>query len=656
MCGIAGIISRDWLTAAELVELNSVNRGLIHRGPDGEGIFSDNPHLALAMRRLSIIDLEHGFQPLFNEDRSLALVANGEIYNFVELRRSLEAAGHHFQTGSDCETILHLYEQHGLDFVQHLRGMFAFALWDSRNRRLIVARDRMGEKPLYLYEEDGRLMFASEMKSLLRFSSVPFELDPESINLYFHYQYVPEPRTPLKGVRKLDAAHMLVIDLEPWRVREHCYWRMEDAPPIESGNPAELIREELETVSELVIRSDVPVGVALSGGLDSSAIAALAVKKYPGTMHAFSVGYTGRPENDERADAKRLADHLGMPFHDVELTTEDVVSSFGELNYWRDDPIADIAGLGYLAVMKLAREHNVPVVLQGQGGDELFWGYEWVRQAALQTGKKGALQRDGWRALASYINLNLPSEMTRPAISQWIRSTAGLRPSIYQLRNHRSSPANQWVFYDLVADFRHAAKDQPKLFTNSFNEQVAGSSAADLFTFQQPWPDPSIWITKLICDTFLRENGITQGDRLSMASSIELRLPLVDYRLVETVVGLRKVQDDMRQGPKAWFRASLQGLLPDWVMNRRKRGFSPPTLKWHQELFKSYGSSLDGGYLVSNGVLNSNSARLLSSGPIPDHAITPLSFKALVLEHWCRQMGAGREVRSARGQGMGVGG
>src|SRR5437868_670866 len=252
MCGIAGIITQAPITPADIACVRTANSRLIHRGPDGAGEFQDG-HVMLAMRRLSIIDLEGGWQPLYNEDRTLALVANGEIYNFVELRERLETLGHRFNTNSDCETILHLYEEHGLEFVQHLRGMFAFALWDAKRRRLVLARDRMGEKPLYLYQANGRLFFASEIKALLAAGLVPFQLDPTAVNLYFHYQYVPEPMTPVKGVRKLDAACLLTVDVEPWKVEQHRYWRMEEAPPLE-GDPAKLIREQLETVSEIVIR------------------------------------------------------------------------------------------------------------------------------------------------------------------------------------------------------------------------------------------------------------------------------------------------------------------------------------------------------------------------------------------------------------------
>jgi asparagine synthase (glutamine-hydrolysing) len=636
MCGIAGIITRAPLTSGQIAGVRAANARLAHRGPDGEGEFQDTNAL-LAMRRLSIIDLEGGWQPLYNEDHTLALIANGEIYNFIELRQRLEGLGHRFNTNSDCETILHLYEEHGIDCVQHLRGMFAFALWDAARKRLLLARDRMGEKPVYLYQTSERVVFASEMKALLASGFVPFELDPTAINLYFHYQYVPEPLTPLRGVRKLEAASFLIVDLEPWRVEEHRYWRMEDAPPI-AGDPAKLIREQLETVSEIVIRSDVPVGVALSGGLDSSAIAALAVSKYPGTIQAFSVGYPGQLENDERADARALADQLGMPFHDVELATSELVSFFPELVYWSDDPIADIAGFGYYCVMKLAREHNVPVVLQGQGGDELFWGYSWVQAAAHASARKLQLETNPVGALSHYVDVKLPAGLSRLHLGEWAHGLGGLRSSWKNLRRDQTASPNQMVFYDLVSDFRTSMYDTGRLYSESFKEQINGNSATRLFTFERPWPNIDVTLTRLICDTYLRENGVTQGDRLGMASSIEMRLPLLDHRLVETVIGLRKTQTDVNQPLKAWFKAALKDLLPEPVVNRPKRGFSPPVMEWHRALFGEHGPSLRDGYLVQHDVLTTESAQTLSRGEFPSSAITPLSYKALVLEQWCRQM------------------
>jgi asparagine synthase (glutamine-hydrolysing) len=643
MCGISGIISRECVTPDDLARVASMSRALVHRGPDDAGVFSA-PHVALASRRLSIIDLGGGRQPLYNEDRTLALVANGEIYNHAELRRRLEARGHRFTTGSDCEAILHAYAEFGTACVEHLRGMFAFALWDDVRRRLLLARDAMGEKPLYLYEREGRLLFASEMKALLRSGEVPFELDPEAVDLYFHYQYVPEPRTAVRGVRKLDAGHLLVVDVEPWRVEESCYWRMEDAPLLEGDAPA-LIREQLETIAELITRADTPVGVALSGGLDSSAVAALAARHRPGELHAFSVGYPGRPFGlDERDEALALARHLGLPFHEVEVETREVVEFFPELNYWRDDPVADYSGHAYYAVMRKARERGVPVMLQGQGGDELFWGYPHLRRAALESTEKETLRGGRLVAPLRYLKPNAPASLSGAGLSAWARDFGGARSGLRRMREHRASPAGRLVFYDLLPDFRAAAEGVGALYGETLTEQLDACGASSLFTLPLPWPRVDITLTRLVSDTYLRANGVAQGDRLAMASSVEMRLPLLDRRLVETVIGLRKARTDVRLPPKAWLKSAVEGLLPHWVLRRPKRGFAPPVGEWHQALFDAHGESLRGGHLVQSGVLNREGARLLARGAFPEGLTSPLSFKALVLEQWCRRMSAEARV------------
>ncbi|HEV7765747.1 MAG TPA: asparagine synthase (glutamine-hydrolyzing) [Thermoanaerobaculia bacterium] len=595
MCGISGVITKEPTATTLLANVRRMNAAQIHRGPDGEGEHH-HAHALLAMRRLSIIDPIGGDQPLYNEDRSIVAIANGEIYNFPDLRADLQRAGHTFRTGSDCETIVHLYEEHGLDCVQYLRGMFAFALWDATRRRLVLARDRMGEKPLYLHEQPGQLLFASELKSLLHSNLVPFTLDPQSIDNYFHYQFVPEPHTPLRDVRKLEAAHLLTIDVDPWKVEDRCYWRMEDAPPIHA-EPTIVLRECLEDTGRIVTRADRNVGIALSGGLDSSLLAALAAKTLGPSLSAFSVGYRSRPHSDERHDAQALAQSLGLPFHEIELDTQTVVDFFPELNYWRDDPIADIAGHGYYAVMQLAREHNVPVMLQGQGGDELFWGYPALREAAIASHAKR--KRQNW-----------------------------LRP----LR-----PTGRMILYDRLSDYRAAAEMRDH-YVPRFASQIDPAGAGNLFTFARPWPNIDVTMTRLVSDTYLRANGIAQGDRLSMASGVEMRVPLVDHKLVETIIGLRKHRSDLRLPPKTWLRESVRDLLPDYVLDRPKRGFEPPTLEWHDAIFAAHGRSLINGALVSEGVLRPESAAYFAKGPFPNNATCPLSFKALVLEQWLRQM------------------
>jgi asparagine synthase (glutamine-hydrolysing) len=602
MCGICGIVTREPFAPELVAPVRRMNAAQTHRGPDGEGEHHGS-HALLAMRRLSIIDPAGGSQPLYNEDRSVALIANGEIYNAPALRHELEQSGHTFRTGSDCEVIVHLYEQHGLDCVQHLRGMFAFALWDAPRRRLLLARDRMGEKPLYLHEQPGRLLFASELKALLHSGLVAFDLDPQAIDQYFHYQFVPEPATPIRNVRKLEAAHLLVVETDPWRVEDRCYWSMEDAPPIEA-EPALVLRERLEDIGSLVTRADRKVGVALSGGLDSSLVAALATRTSGISLQAFTVGYEGRPASDERGDAQALAKHLRLPFHQIEVDTRSVVDFFPELNYWRDDPIADIAGHGYYAVMRLAHEHGVAVMLQGQGGDELFWGYPALREAAVASQAKSA---------------------TGAGLLSWIR------------RQRSAGPKDRMVFYDRLSDFRDAAAMRAH-YGPAFADAVDPGGPARLFTFPQPWRQVEITMTRLVCDTYLRGNGIAQGDRLSMASGVEMRVPLVDHKLVEAVIGLRKQRSDLRLPPKAWLRAAARELLPKFVLDRPKRGFEPPTRRWHEAIFAAHGDSLIDGALVSEGVLRAESAAAFAGGPFPVHATSPLSFKALVLEQWCRQM------------------
>lgn len=637
MCGISGLISRTGITTEEAGWAATMSRALIHRGPDDAGQYRAS-QILLAARRLSIIDIEGGHQPLFNEERSLALVANGEIYNHVELRALLGRAGHRFRSDSDCETILHAYAEYGLDFVNHLRGMFAFALWDERLRRLILARDPMGEKPIYLFERGEQLFFASEMKALLRSGLIPFELDPAAIDAYFHYQYIPEPRTAIKGVRKLAAAHMLTIDVDPWNVQEKCYWNMEDAPPIDGDAPA-LIREQLDAIGRLIIRSDVPVGVALSGGLDSSAVAAFAARHHPGELHAFSVGYEGRPmECDERAEARDLSDHLGLQFHEAEIRTDEVVDFFSELQFWRDDPIADYAGHSYYAVMKLAREQSVPVVLQGQGGDELFWGYPHLRQAARESLAKETLSRGTLGALPHYLTVGAPQNLSARAISTWARDFGGIRSGLQKMRTHRMTPADRMVFYDLLPDFAAAAIETQDLYGSEFARQLGEGDATELFTLPRPWPRVDVTLTRLVSDTYLRCNGVTQGDRLAMASSVEMRLPFLDSVLVKTIIGLRKANSDVRLPAKQWLRSAVEGVLPDWVVDRPKRGFAPPVSTWHKAIFAAHGHCLNDGYLVQSGVLSQASAERLAYGEFGAGLTSPISFKALVLEHWCRRM------------------
>jgi asparagine synthase (glutamine-hydrolysing) len=638
MCGIAGIAVRRRLSSDYRNAVTAMGAALAHRGPDGSGeIVGD--HFALAMRRLSIIDVAGGAQPLYNEDRSVVLVCNGEIYNHVELRSALEGRGHRFATHSDAEAILHLYEDHGDRCVNALRGMFAFALYDYKKQRLLLARDRLGEKPLYLVETPNGVVFASELKALLAEGLVPFVLDPSAVNAYFHLGYVPEALCAVQGVRKLPAGHVLSIDVDPWRCTQKRYWKLDDAPPLD-GDPATLIRKELEAVSDIIVRSDVPVGVALSGGLDSSVVAALAAKKYPGTLQAVSLGYAGHPRQDERNEARELAAYLKVPLHEVELTVEEVVDALPDLQWHCDDPIGDIAAPAYYFTMQRARDEGLRVMLTGHGGDELFWGYDWVRRAVHATQRKWRARlgtRSNWR---EYVELSYPP-FSYTGGMRWLIDWAGLRSGMRQRAADLSGPPERPVFYDLTPEFQAAMEVGRSIYTPAFSNHIRPGSEYDVFAANdEVKASIDVTMTRLICESYLAENGLAQVDRLSMASSVETRQPLVDYRLVETVTGLRKRHSDVELPPKAWLTKAAKGLVPEFVLRRQKRGFTPPWRQWAQATADRYSDRLPNGYLVEHGVLTPETGRSLARRlhVAPWGVPSSVAQHALSLELWCRSM------------------
>ena len=641
MCGICGVIAREPLGDADDSRVARITRALAHRGPDGEGMHRAT-RVAFGMRRLSIIDLAGGWQPLFNEDHTIALVLNGEIYNYRELQYELRSRGHQLRTGSDAEVLVHLYEERGADALHALRGMFAFALHDARPGRpprVLLGRDRLGEKPLHLHEQDGRLTFASELGALVT-GGTPFRLDPASVHSYLHFGYAPEPSTMIRGVRQLDAGSVLEIELDPWCVTERRYWRLLDAPPIDD-DPPRRIREELERVAELVIRSDVPVGVALSGGIDSGAVAALAARASRTPLVAYSVGYAGRPPHDERAQAAAFARQLGVPMHEVELSTTAMVDAFPATVRERDQPIADIAGYGHREVMRAARAHDTPVLLTGYGGDELFWGYDWVRDAVVESRQKQALASRGF-PLSAYLALHPPAGARRHQLRSWAREWAGLRASVERRRRQRDAPLDHLVFYELTGEWQGAARHAGDVYTPAFRRALddVRSDPSAWFAAELPWARPDLLVMERTFATYLRSVGLAQGDRLAMAHSVEARVPLVDFRLVETVVGLRKARPDDGEEPKAWLKRALKGVLPDEILARPKRGFEPPVYEWHRALMERYGDRIRDGALVRHGVLSREGAAMLASQTLPLAGWNAMPFSVLVLELWCREMEA----------------
>ena len=631
MCGITGILSQvpiqDHL-------IKDAVESLRHRGPDGKGIWCDR-HIQLGHTRLAILELSPlGHQPMSYQNERFWITFNGEIYNYLELRQELSSLGHSFISRSDTEVLLAAYAEWGTDCLSRLRGMFAFGIWDCQQNRLFLARDRAGEKPLYYWTDQETLYFASELKTLLALLPNQPELDPIAIDLYLHYQYVPEPRTPLKGVMKLPAAHYLVVDLAEWQVDPQRYWCLTKVEPI-VGDVTEMLRHELDQTLNLTLRSDVPIGIALSGGLDSGGIAALAAPKHKDVLQAFSVGYPNHPPCDEREQAKALAQHLGLPFHEVELRTEELVEFFPKLVSLMDDPIADIAAYSHFAVMQLSANHGIKVVLSGIGGDELFWGYDWVVNAMQLAERKQQLGVNSAEPAWLYAGLErltlfplYDKFAVSPKMPVAVRSALQQGLAISQMAPHRPEQA---VFYNVRTDFRQSLYHRRALYTREFQQCLSDRSPFQPFIIdvdQQPEQT-----CQLLFETWLVSNCLSLSDRTSMAASLEVRLPLLDHKLIELVMGLRKQQPDHHLERKSWLKKALRNTLPDEVIDRPKRGFEPPYAEWIKELLAVYQEQLINGYFVKLGYFSREYVVKLCRNVQENYAIV---YRLIVLELWYR--------------------
>lgn len=593
MCGIAGVVNKTSEKVSR-VDLIGMEDSMRHRGPDGRGIYIAK-QVGLVMRRLSIIDVSGGNQPLYNENRNIIVVGNGEIYNFKELQKELSQIGHKLATKSDIETVAHLYEDLGLSFVDKLRGMFALAIYDKVKRRVILVRDRLGEKPLYWTKTSKGYVFASEMKVLLSMKGVKRRLNKQAIDRYFHYYYIPEPDTAFLDIQKLPPANMLIIDLRTMKVEQKKYWHPEKISPTDEKTPTDKIREVFSQSCLLTLRSDVPVGIALSGGIDSGSILSFAAPAYKKNMKAFSIGYEGTPPSDERGLAKKLAKKYDVEFIEKEIKVKDVIDHFPQLVYESDDPIADIAAHSIYSVSKLARDNKVPVLLGGLGGDELFWGYGWLHDAI-----KGSIDQ-----------LSSPLGFLRKKI----------------------------IFYDLNPGFKTAETFIKHFYTRGFKIEIGLGTNHDLMSIGLPRSDLNIAKKglDLIRDIWLVSNCIDLNDRLSMANSIELRSPFLDYQLHELILGSKKAVLAYDKPQKYWLKKAMKGILPDEVMNRPKQGFTPPVANWVRGILRRYLHLLKDGFLVRENIFSKRGVDILLSTwmgiPMQWYAL----YQIILLEIWGRE-------------------
>ena len=556
MCGIAGIVSFSG-KPVYAAEIGSMCSAMIHRGPDDDGYCIDR-QVALGMRRLSIIDLETGHQPVHNEDSSIFVVLNGEIYNYKSLRREMESLGHIFYTETDTETLAHLYEEYGKNFVMKLRGMFAFALWDKKRQLLLLGRDRLGIKPLYYTSSGGRFMFASEVKSLLQLPEIKRTFNWQSVNHYFAALSTPASESIIDGVHKLEPGCILSIASNGSQHLQR-YWEVEFEPDRRHGESyfAERLRDLLEESVALHLVSDVPVGAFLSGGMDSSSVVALMARLNSNSIKTFSVGFR-ESTYDESSYARLVADQFGTEHYEL-ILQPDIESLAQDLSWYMDEPLGDSSAIPTYMVSKLAAE-QVKVVLSGDGGDELFAGYD--KYQVERRERRYELVPAGIRRLLGAVGDRLPEGtkgrnfLRHAALSGQDRYLDATMLFRRDQKMHLFSPEVR----ELILD-GHPLRDEYEFLAASKEDWLSAAQHLDL-------------------KSYLPLDILTKVDRMSMANSLEARVPLLDHKLVEFAATIPPEYRLRGNESKSIFKRAMRGILPDQVIDRRKQGFAAPFNIW----------------------------------------------------------------------------
>ena len=593
MCGITGIF--DTTDSREISRdlLHRMNEAQFHRGPDEGGLHLE-PGVGLGHRRLSIIDLSTGQQPLFNEDHSVVVVFNGEIYNFQELVPELQALGHVFRTHSDTEVIVHAWEAWGEKCVDRFRGMFAFALWDRNRQTFFLVRDRFGVKPLYYaWLEDGTLIFGSELKSLMQYPGLSREMDPFAVEEYFAYGYVPEPRTIFKRVHKLPPGFVLVQKRGDARAMPRQYWDMPFTPVAVVSQEAaeeELVVRLKESIRLRMI-ADVPLGAFLSGGVDSSAVVAMMAAQSSSPVNTCSIAFTD-PSFNEAEFAKMVADRYKTR-HFVETVESDDFSLVNTLANVYDEPYADSSALPTYRVCELARKH-VKVALSGDGGDEHFAGYRRYR----------------WFRYEERMRAVLPYALRKPVFGLMGRvyPKADWAPKVFRAKTTFEALAR-----DTVAGYFHGVSllsdaQRKALFSDEFRRELQGYQAVEVLRRHAavaPTEDPLSLVQYLDMKTYLVGDILTKVDRASMAHALEVREPLLDHDLMGWVSGLPVDMKLRGTEGKFLFKKAMEPYLPDDVLYRKKMGFAVPLAAWFRgPLAQTIRDAVLGERLAATGMFN----------------------------------------------------
>lgn len=554
MCGISSLYRFTKISQQDKQNLMRMNREMSYRGPDGEGYWNDDT-CAMAHTRLSIIGLDNGAQPLFNVDKSLVLICNGEIYNYKELRQHVAERGYMCSTDSDCEVILYLYDLYGEKCLRYLRGMFSFCLYDLKKKKLFAARDRVGEKTLYFAQLPTGIVFSTELKAILKYYIPNPQLNAHALAESIRFNYPLDNRnTYIEQIKRLCAGEYAVVDADGLQL--HTYWRLSHTPVFEGTKEeakAEVLRLMRSSVTDC-LQSDVPVAVLLSGGIDSSAIAHFA-KETGKEIHVISAGYAGNHSQDERSVAKRFADEQELIYHEVELDALDFQSIFAEYMPYIDEPVCDVSSMSQYALYKKAKELGFKVLLCGIGGDELFYGYPIFNRLAMQMQLRHEHQiLFPWHGHKKIEFIHFLYHNWRYILF------AG-----YPMQIDDRWPVD-WTYQDYKKFSAHARINWKgkEIHLADIDVHYSYTCDADLDT-----------IYDLEFTTFMKNLCLYLSDRLGMANSLEIRSPLLDYRLVDFASRL-PMEMKFDGTPKSFYKWSLRGIVPDYILDAQKRGFEPP--------------------------------------------------------------------------------
>jgi asparagine synthase (glutamine-hydrolysing) len=623
MCGICGKLMFKPGERVSQALVKSMADAIDHRGPDDEGFYVSG-EIGLGFRRLSIIDLSGGHQPLSNEDGTVWIVFNGEIYNYQTLREELIAKGHTFKTKSDTEVIVHLYEDYGVDCVSKLRGMFAFAVWNTNKKTLFLARDRVGIKPLYYYLGKNFLSFGSEIKALLADPEVDREVDPAMIDRFLAYYYVPGGQTPLRNVFKLEPGHVLMV--EKGNCDIHRYWDLNFSAadqPRSSNDFEQQIRAILDETVQLHMISDVPVGFLLSGGIDSTAMLSFAARKTDKPISTFTIGFSSETVVDERPFARLAAQRYGSKHYEISISPDEFATFLPSYVWHMEEPVCQPPAVALYYVSKLASQH-VKVLISGEGGDEAFGGYENYRNIFWFERMKSIL--GPFRIPLGHLITNLGQLVHSRVLAKY-----GPRMNI---------PFDQYYLSRTSSPFEFFARESSSLYTDAMAEIVDRDESTSVTRkYLARVSNCNILNQMLYVDTntWLPDELLVKADKMTMANSVELRVPLLDHQVLEFAANLPRNQKVRLWSMKYLLKKALRGHLPDAILFRRKAGFPVPYESWLQNNLRDFVLDvLLDSRTISRGYFRKSTIETLLTSSVKSGKYAKEVFSLLILELWHR--------------------